>query len=49
MPAGIPVACMAIGSHGARNAALLAIEIMALSDDELRNKLIEYRRKLASA
>jgi 5-(carboxyamino)imidazole ribonucleotide mutase len=49
MPAGIPVACMAVGSHGARNAALMAAEILALSDDDLRSKLIEYRRKLASA
>lgn len=49
MPAGIPVACMAVGSHGARNAALLAIEILALSDEGLKKKLVEYRRKLASA
>lgn len=49
MPAGIPVACMAVGSHGARNAALLAIEILSLSDDVLKRKLVEYRRKLASA
>jgi len=48
MPAGIPVACMAIGSHGARNAALLAIEILALSDDGLKKKLEAYRRELAS-
>jgi 5-(carboxyamino)imidazole ribonucleotide mutase len=47
MPKGIPVACMAIGSHGAQNAALLAVEILALSDDSLREKLKTYRRKLA--
>ena len=47
MPAGVPVATMAIGSHGARNAALLAVEILALSDGELKAKLEEYRRELA--
>ncbi|MEE9554664.1 MAG: 5-(carboxyamino)imidazole ribonucleotide mutase [candidate division Zixibacteria bacterium] len=48
MPTGIPVACVAIGSHGAKNAALLAVEILALSDDDLKGKLKEYRRELAS-
>ena len=48
MPAGIPVACVAIGSHGAKNAALLAIEILALSDDNLKGKLKAYREELAS-
>ncbi len=48
MPAGIPVACVAIGSHGAKNAALLAVEILALSDDELKGKLKAHRRELAS-
>ncbi len=48
MPAGIPVACVAIGSHGAKNAALLAIEILALSDDKLKSKLKTYREELAS-
>ena len=41
MPKGIPVACVAI--NGAANAALLAIEILTLSDPELNNRLIEYR------
>lgn len=48
MPTGIPVACVAIGSHGAKNAALLAVEILALSDDELKGKLKAYRQELAS-
>lgn len=48
MPAGIPVACMAIGSHGARNAAILAVEILALKDDALKAKLRSYREELAS-
>ena len=48
MPAGIPVACVAIGPHGAKNAALLAIEILALSDSNLREKLKDYRKEQAS-
>ncbi len=47
MPAGIPVACMSIGSHGAKNAALLAVEILALSDNALKDKLKAYRKELA--
>lgn len=43
MPGGVPVATVAI--DGAKNAALLAIEILALSDDILCEKLIEYRTK----
>ncbi|HEX7573006.1 MAG TPA: 5-(carboxyamino)imidazole ribonucleotide mutase [Bacteroidota bacterium] len=43
MPAGIPVATVAIGSAGAKNAAVLAAEILALNDDGLRRKLIEFR------
>ncbi len=43
MPAGIPVGTLAIGSPGARNAALLAIAILAGSRSELRNKLREFR------
>jgi 5-(carboxyamino)imidazole ribonucleotide mutase len=43
MPAGIPVGTLAIGSAGARNAALLAIAILAGSRPELREKLRRYR------
>ena len=43
MPGGVPVATVAI--NGARNAALLAVEILALSDKELEKKLVEYRRQ----
>lgn len=42
MPSGIPVATVAI--NGAANAAYLSLEILALSDDELSEKLIKYRR-----
>lgn len=47
MPAGIPVATVAIGEAGAKNAALLAIEILALNDGALQKKIIEYRQTLA--
>jgi 5-(carboxyamino)imidazole ribonucleotide mutase len=43
MPPGVPVAC--VGIDNARNAALLAVEILALSDRELEKKLTEYREK----
>jgi len=43
MPAGMPVGTVAIGKAGATNAAYLAIQIMALQDDELRVKLQEDR------
>ncbi len=45
MPAGIPVATVAIGSAGAKNAAVLAAEILALHDPSLRQKLIEFRKQ----
>jgi 5-(carboxyamino)imidazole ribonucleotide mutase len=46
MPAGVPVATMTIGSHGAKNAALLAVQILALYDTELKKKIEAYRREL---
>jgi len=47
MPAGVPVACVAIGSHGAKNAAILAARIIALSDNTLAQKLKKYQNELA--
>lgn len=47
MPGGIPVATMAIGKAGATNAAIFAVEILALSDEGLQSKLQEHKRKLA--
>ncbi|WXG45138.1 MAG: 5-(carboxyamino)imidazole ribonucleotide mutase [Candidatus Atabeyarchaeum deiterrae] len=44
MPKGVPVACVAI--DGTQNAALLAVEILALKDKQLANKLKDYRAKL---
>jgi 5-(carboxyamino)imidazole ribonucleotide mutase len=45
MPAGIPVGTLAIGGAGARNAALLAVAILANSRPELKQKLREFRRE----
>jgi len=47
MPGGIPVASMAIGSAGAKNAGLLAVSIIALSDEKLRGRLENFRKKQA--
>ncbi|MDK2854680.1 MAG: 5-(carboxyamino)imidazole ribonucleotide mutase [Thermococcaceae archaeon] len=44
MPPGVPVA--AVGIDNGKNAALLAIEILALKDESLRRKLEEYREKM---
>lgn len=49
MPGGIPVATMAIGKAGARNAALFAVQILGLSDADLAGKLKEARSKMAAA
>jgi phosphoribosylaminoimidazole carboxylase PurE protein len=46
MPSGVPVACTAIGEAGARNAAILAVQILALSDRRLEGRLREYRKAL---
>lgn len=45
MPPGVPVAC--VGIDRGENAALLAIEILALKDDALKEKLKNYRQKFA--
>ncbi len=45
MPAGVPVGTLAIGAAGARNAALLAIRLLACSRAELRLKLHEFQRQ----
>ena len=43
MPPGIPVATVAIGSSGAKNAAILAVQILATADDTLKQKLTDYK------
>lgn len=47
MPGGVPVATMAIGKTGAKNAGVLAAQILSLSDSDLRQKLIAYKKKLS--
>ena len=46
MPPGIPVACVAVGSWGARNAAFLAAQILGLKHETIRNAYDEYRKGL---
>jgi 5-(carboxyamino)imidazole ribonucleotide mutase len=48
MPGGIPVACVAIGKAGAKNAAYLAAEIIALSDPALARRLLDERKSNAA-
>ena len=43
MPAGVPVGTLAIGQAGAKNAALLALQILAISDPQLARKITEWR------
>lgn len=47
MPGGVPVACVGIGAAGAKNAALLAAQILANKYDDIRKKFTDYKRKLA--
>ncbi len=49
MPGGIPVATVAIGSAGAKNAAYLAAQIMAVADEELRTRVRQDRQKNSEA
>lgn len=46
MPAGVPVASMAIGRAGAKNAGLFALEILSVSDTQMAAKLVEYKNKM---
>lgn len=46
MPKGVPVATVAIGKSGAINAALLAIQIIALNDSAISTKLLAYKAKM---
>jgi phosphoribosylaminoimidazole carboxylase PurE protein len=47
MPAGIPVATVAIGKPGATNAGILAAQVIGLADDSIAKKLHAYKEKLA--
>jgi len=47
MPGGIPVATMAIGKAGAKNAGLFAVQILALGDAAMAGRLVEYKASMA--
>ena len=49
MPPGVPVATVAIGKPGAKNAAVLAVQILARKDPALRDKLAQFKAKQAQA
>lgn len=49
MPAGVPVATVGLGEAGARNAAVLAVQMLALADERLGKRLAEHKRQLAEA
>ena len=46
MPPGVPVATVAVGKSGAKNSAILAVQILAISDDELAQKLKDYKSNM---
>ena len=47
MPGGVPVATMAIGKAGAKNAALFAVQILSLGDKKMNEALKNYKKKMA--
>jgi 5-(carboxyamino)imidazole ribonucleotide mutase len=49
MPGGVPVAAMAIGRAGARNAGIFAAQILALTDPQIAERLAGYRRRMAES
>jgi len=46
MPSGVPVATLALGKAGAKNAGILAAQILAVSDKRLKKRLIEFKKSL---
>lgn len=46
MPQGVPVACMAIGKFGAKNAAIFALEILGISNKSIQSQLKSYKKKM---
>ena len=46
MPGGVPVASMAIGKPGAKNAALFALAILAITEAKIRAKLVSYKKQM---
>lgn len=49
MPGGVPVACVGIGTAGAKNAALLAAQILGNKYENIRKSFADYKKKLAEA
>lgn len=47
MPGDVPVACVAVGMGGPRNAGLLAVQILATADPQLRQRFVAFKQKLA--
>ncbi len=47
MPPGVPVATMAIGAAGAKNAAIFAAQILAVGDPEIEERLVSFKKKMA--
>jgi 5-(carboxyamino)imidazole ribonucleotide mutase len=47
MPGDVPVACVAVGMGGPRNAGLFAVQILATADEGLREQLADFKRRLA--
>jgi 5-(carboxyamino)imidazole ribonucleotide mutase len=47
MPGGVPVACAGIGASGAKNAALLATQMLGIKHEHIRKAFAEYKKKLA--
>ena len=48
MPPGIPVATVAVGKAGAKNSAILAIQMLAISDQALAEKMRNYRQNMTN-
>ena len=48
MPPGVPVATVAVGKSGAKNSAILAVQILATSDEDLSKKLVEFKKNMRS-
>ncbi len=46
MPPGVPVATVAVGKSGAKNSAILAVQILATGNEDLAQKLIEYKKNM---
>jgi 5-(carboxyamino)imidazole ribonucleotide mutase len=46
MPSGVPVATVAIGNAGAKNAAVLSLTILGAFDDKYHEKLVEYKKQM---